>query len=121
MELFTETNGQILSLIINSIVIFIFNNKYMKKDASTVYFIFLILSSFDVFLNTLMLGYTFEFIHQFIYLLFRFSFLNLLLMIADIFIICIFIIAYMILMVCNVEFIQAFYGDYNNEQYREDK
>jgi len=116
MELFTETNGQILSLIINAIVILIFNIKYIKKDVSTVYFIFLILSSFDVFFNTLMLGFTFKFIHQFIYLLFRFSFLNLLLMIADIFIICIFILTYMILMVCNVEFIQAFYGDYGNEE-----
>lgn len=117
MELFTETNGQILSLIINSIIIFIFNAKYMMKDIPMIlYFRFLIVTSLDVFVNTLILGYTFKFIHQFIHFLSRFSFLNLLFMIADIFIIGIFIITYMILMAYNVKFIQVFYTDYSDEQ-----
>lgn len=119
MELFTEINGQILSLIINIIVILIFNIKYMKYVS-----LLHVISRLDVFLgsvldiliNTLLLGYTFKFIHQFIYLLFRFSFLNLLLMIGYTFIIGIFIIIYMILMLYNVKFIQVFYSSYNDDE-----
>ena len=116
MRLFTETNGQLLSLIISLIIvtIYLFKCNYKPNILQILYLSipFLI----NIFINVVLLGWMFKYIHNFMELILsNLTMENILLIILDIFICLVLFFVYLISIIFLFGILQSIFINYDEE------